>query len=188
MYYTINAKVHHRPAHVASLPDDRGWTGRARTHSHSNANTHSQTEVRAPNRHSATHVHARTTLEKLWAFSPLHTRAYKYNSNNNKNNNNNNINNNNVEKTRRYHCGDVWGVISLPSPPWPSPPLVLFSFFHFIRRFWNHIFICRSVRHSACAISIRRLRVRYRLKWNSFSSSSVWYLVYVCRPRFRSET
>ena len=28
----------------------------------------------------------------------------------------------------------------------------------------------------------------YRLKWNSFSSSRVWYLVYVCRPRFRSKT
>lgn len=40
----------------------------------------------------------------------------------------------------------------------------LFSFFHFILRFWNHILICRSVRHSACAISIRRRRVRYRLK------------------------
>ena len=36
----------------------------------------------------------------------------------------------------------------------------LCSFFHFIRRFWNQILICRSVRHSACAISIRRRRVR----------------------------
>ena len=36
----------------------------------------------------------------------------------------------------------------------------LFSFFHFIRRFWNQIFICLSVRHKAWAISIRRLRVR----------------------------
>lgn len=61
-----------------------------------------------------------------------------------------------------------------------SSPLVceqlinLFSFFHFIRRFWNQIFIWRSVRHSACAISMRRLRVRYLLKWNSFSNSNVW--------------
>merc|ERR1719350_2654332 len=31
---------------------------------------------------------------------------------------------------------------------------VLFSFFHFIRRFWNHILICLSVKQSACAISI----------------------------------
>ena len=67
-----------------------------------------------------------------------------------------------------------------------APPSVLIrpfvfgslcSFFHFIRRFWNQILICRSVRHSACAISILRLRVRYRLKWNSFSSSSIWCLV-----------
>ena len=35
------------------------------------------------------------------------------------------------------------------------------------------------------AISILRRRVRYLLKWNSFSSSSVWYRVYVCLPRFR---
>ena len=27
----------------------------------------------------------------------------------------------------------------------------------------------------------------HRLKWNSFSSSRVWYLVYVCRPRFLSK-
>jgi hypothetical protein len=31
---------------------------------------------------------------------------------------------------------------------------ILCSFFHFIRRFWNQILICRSVRQSACAISI----------------------------------
>lgn len=36
----------------------------------------------------------------------------------------------------------------------------LFSFFHFIRRFWNQILICRSVRQSEWAISIRRRRVR----------------------------
>ena len=72
---------------------------------------------------------------------------------------------------------------------------ILCSFFHFILRFWNQIFIWRSVKHSACAISILniinniwhqskkeqslylRLLVRYLLKWNSFSSSSVWYRV-----------
>ena len=32
-----------------------------------------------------------------------------------------------------------------------------------------------------------RWKLCYRLKWNSFSSSRVWYLVYVCRPRFRSK-
>ena len=58
------------------------------------------------------------------------------------------------------------------------------SFFHFILRFWNQILICRSVTHRACAISIRRRRVRYRLKWNSFSNSRVWYRVYDVRPRF----
>lgn len=83
------------------------------------------------------------------------------------------------------YCGLDGGVISSPSPE-PGSPFVLFSFFHFIRRFWNHILIWRSVRHNAWAISMRRRRVRYRLKWNSFSSSSVWYRVYVWRPRFRS--
>ena len=36
----------------------------------------------------------------------------------------------------------------------------LLSFFHFMRRFWNQILICRSVRQRLCAISIRRRRVR----------------------------
>lgn len=40
---------------------------------------------------------------------------------------------------------------------------ILFSFFHFIRRFWNQIFIWRSVRPNMWAISIRRRRVRYLL-------------------------
>ena len=35
---------------------------------------------------------------------------------------------------------------------------ILCSFFHFIRRFWNQILICRSVRQSAWAISILRRR------------------------------
>lgn len=85
-------------------------------------------------------------------------------------------------------CGDVCGEISVSPSPEPGSPFVLFSFFHFIRLFWNQILICRSVRQSACAISMRRRLVRYRLKWNSFSSSRVWYRVYVCRPRFLSET
>ena len=85
-------------------------------------------------------------------------------------------------------CGDVCGEISVSPSTEPGSPFVLFSFFHFIRLFWNQILICRSVRQSACAISIRRRLVRYRLKWNSFSSSRVWYRVYVCRPRFLSET
>ena len=63
-----------------------------------------------------------------------------------------------------------------PLTPWPAPlvgplPCVAFScslsslmawisFLSFIRRFWNQILICRSVRHRACAISMRRRRVR----------------------------
>merc|ERR1719234_2284866 len=94
----------------------------------------------------------------------------------------------------RHHSAHLWitnclncfqfdsGDSSMSGPS----SFVLFSFFHFIRRFWNHILICLSVKQSACAISILRLRVRYRLKWNSFSSSRVWYRVYVCRPRFLS--
>lgn len=65
-----------------------------------------------------------------------------------------------------------------------DPGFTFVSFFAFIRRFWNQILICRSVKPSECAISIRRRRVRYRLKWNSFSSSNVWYRVYVCRVLF----
>ena len=48
---------------------------------------------------------------------------------------------------------------------------------HFILLFWNHIFIWRSVKHNEWAISIRLRRVKYRLKWNSFSSSKIWCLV-----------
>jgi hypothetical protein len=54
----------------------------------------------------------------------------------------------------------------------------LLSFLYFIRRFWNQILICRSDKQSACAISMRLRRVKYRLKWNSFSSSSIWWRVY----------
>ena len=52
------------------------------------------------------------------------------------------------------------GGSGLPSPSSPASTLVLFSFFHFIRLFWNQILIWRSVRQRAWAISIRRLRVR----------------------------
>ena len=75
-----------------------------------------------------------------------------------------------VAQSACCHC-DPGGESSRPSPP---SSLDLFSFFHFIRRFWNQILICRSVRQRAWAISIRLLLVRYRLKWNSFSSSRVW--------------
>ncbi len=45
------------------------------------------------------------------------------------------------------------------------------SFFCFMRRFWNQIFTCVSLSWRLLAISVRRARVRYLLKWNSFSSS-----------------
>ena len=54
----------------------------------------------------------------------------------------------------------------------------LLSFLYFIRRFWNQILICRSDKQSAWAISMRLRRVKYRLKWNSFSSSRIWWRVY----------
>lgn len=64
-----------------------------------------------------------------------------------------------LHMNKSIYCGLAGGVISSPSPE-PGSPFVLFSFFHFIRRFWNQILICRSVRHNAWAISMRRLRVR----------------------------
>ncbi len=39
-------------------------------------------------------------------------------------------------------------------------PSCRFSFFHFILRFWNQIFICLSVRQRTCAISILLLLVK----------------------------
>lgn len=50
-------------------------------------------------------------------------------------------------------------------------------FFSFIRRFWNQILTCLSVRWTLRLISRRRSRVKYMLKRNSFSSSRVWCLV-----------
>ena len=44
-------------------------------------------------------------------------------------------------------------------------------FFCFIRRFWNQIFTWVSLSCRDAAISTLRARVRYLLKWNSFSSS-----------------
>ena len=62
-----------------------------------------------------------------------------------------------------HHCSwvrDYWDPGGESSNPSPPSSLDLFSFFHFMRRFWNQILIWRSVRHSAWAISIRLLRVR----------------------------
>lgn len=46
------------------------------------------------------------------------------------------------------------------------------SFFHFIRRFWNQILMCLSVRFNMAASSILLGLEIYLLKWNSFSSSN----------------
>lgn len=61
-----------------------------------------------------------------------------------------------------------------------STPLALLlssSFFHFMRRFWNQILMCLSVRLRVSASSTRRGREMYLLKRNSFSSSSSCALV-----------
>lgn len=62
------------------------------------------------------------------------------------------------------------------------------SFFHFIRLFWNQIFIWRSVRFNMAASSILRGREMYLLKWNSFSSSRSWPRVYAVRVRLLSSS
>ena len=82
-----------------------------------------------------------------------------------------------------FTASDLW-----PGPPEDRPLVLgsLWSFFHFILRFWNQILICLSDRHSVCAISMRRLRVRYLLKWNSFSSSKACCRVYAVRDRLGS--
>ena len=55
-------------------------------------------------------------------------------------------------------------------------------FFCFILRFWNQILTCISFSSSADAISIRRARVRYLLKWNSFSNSVSFFVEKAVRP------
>ena len=50
-----------------------------------------------------------------------------------------------------------------------SPSLC--NFFCFMRLFWNQTFTCVSLSCRALATSTRLARVRYLLKWNSFSSS-----------------
>lgn len=61
-----------------------------------------------------------------------------------------------------------------------SPSFILF--FCFIRRFWNQILTCVSLSCNAEAISMRLARVRYLLKWNSFSSSVSCLVVKLVRP------
>ena len=64
--------------------------------------------------------------------------------------------------------GDVFSPIKDGS--WGISPSFI-RFFCFIRRFWNQILTCVSLSCNAPAISMRRARVRYLLKWNSFSNS-----------------
>lgn len=54
-------------------------------------------------------------------------------------------------------------------------------FLFFMRRFWNQIFTCRSVRFRLRASSHRFCFDTYALNRNSFSSSSVWNLEYGLR-------
>ena len=61
-----------------------------------------------------------------------------------------------------------------------SPSFI--RFFCFIRLFWNQILTCVSLSWRAAAISIRRARVRYLLKWNSFSNSVSCLVVKLVRP------
>ena len=62
------------------------------------------------------------------------------------------------------------------------------SFFHFILLFWNHILMCLSVKFNIAANSIRLGLDMYLLKWNSFSNSSSWPLVYAVRVRLFSSS
>jgi len=55
-------------------------------------------------------------------------------------------------------------------------------FFCFIRLFWNQILTCVSFNWSAEAISILLARVKYLLKWNSFSSSVSCFVLKLVRP------
>lgn len=66
-------------------------------------------------------------------------------------------------------------------------------FFCFMRRFWNHILTCVSLSSRVAAISTLRARLRYLLKWNSFSSSVSCRVVKLVRrppgaPRPSSDT
>ena len=66
-------------------------------------------------------------------------------------------------------------------------------FFCFMRRFWNQILTCVSLSSRVAAISTLRARLRYLLKWNSFSSSVSCRVVKLVRrppgaPRPSSDT
>ena len=65
-----------------------------------------------------------------------------------------------------------------PFPPGPCSSRFLFCFLSLARRFWNQILTWRSESPRFPASSALRRIVIYLLKWNSFSSSSLWWSVY----------
>lgn len=58
-------------------------------------------------------------------------------------------------------------------------------FFHLVRRFWNQVFICTSVKFNVFDNSIRLLTLKYLSCLNSFSNFSNCLTLYACRG-FRS--
>ena len=85
-------------------------------------------------------------------------------------------------EAERGECPPMGGGVS-PVIEWScgmSPSFI--RFFCFIRRFWNQILTWVSFSCRAPAISILRARVRYLLKWNSFSSSVSCLVVKLVRP------
>ncbi len=65
-----------------------------------------------------------------------------------------------------------------PFVPDDCSSLFLFCFLSLARRFWNQILTWRSESPRFPASSALRRIVMYLLKWNSFSSSSLWWSVY----------
>lgn len=72
-----------------------------------------------------------------------------------------------------------FAVIGLYLPVFVCWTLSFIPRFHFIRLFWNQIFIWFSVNLRSLEISSLRVLVRYLLKWNSFSSSTSCFWVKV---------
>lgn len=72
-----------------------------------------------------------------------------------------------------------FAVIGLYFPAFVCWTLSFMPRFHFMRLFWNQILIWFSVNLRSLEISSLRARVRYLLKWNSFSSSTSCFWVKV---------
>lgn len=92
----------------------------------------------------------------------------------------------------RGEVGVFWSESDPPAACWDSGTSFTHAFFPslsrlslqwlcflcFIRLFWNHTFTWFSDKSNSAAISTRLGLQRYLLKWNSFSSSRSWVLVY----------